>query len=145
MLEMERRAERGRPALSEGTMPLYEYLCNACAHRFERIVKFSDPPLKTCPLCGRDAIHQLISAPAVHFKGSGWYVTDYAHKNSALSSTPPAKSEGGPDTVSASKDSGSSSPSAPPSFSSDGKSSGADGAGGNTSSAGSPKTSVNSQ
>ena len=63
-------------------MPLYEYKCSACAHRFERIVKFSDAPLTTCPECGKDAIEQLISAPAMQFKGSGWYVTDYARKNS---------------------------------------------------------------
>ena len=64
-------------------MPLYEYKCNACAHRFERIMKFSDAPLKTCPTCGKDAIEQLISASAMRFKGTGWYVSDYAHKHTA--------------------------------------------------------------
>ena len=63
-------------------MPLYEYKCTACANRFERIVKFSDPPLKTCPKCGKQTIKQLISAPAIQFKGSGWYVTDYAKSGS---------------------------------------------------------------
>jgi putative FmdB family regulatory protein len=85
-------------------MPLYEYKCNSCAHRFERIVKFSDAPLKTCPQCGEDAIDQLISAPAVQFKGSGWYVTDYARKNSTPASS--GKSDGSSETVSASKDNG---------------------------------------
>jgi len=60
-------------------VPLYEYECQKCHHRFERIVKFSDPPVKKCPECG-GKLEQLISAPAVQFKGSGWYVTDYAGK-----------------------------------------------------------------
>ena len=62
-------------------MPLYEYQCRRCKHRFERIQKFSDPILKTCPECG-GTVDQLLSAPAVQFKGSGWYVTDYARKGS---------------------------------------------------------------
>ena len=66
-------------------MPLYEYKCKKCGHRFERIQKFSDPPVKKCPECG-GAVEQLISPPAVQFKGSGWYVTDYAKKSSAPSS-----------------------------------------------------------
>jgi len=60
-------------------VPLYEYECQKCGHRFERIVKFSDAPLKKCPECG-GKVEQLLSAPAVQFKGSGWYVTDYARK-----------------------------------------------------------------
>ncbi len=62
-------------------MPLYEYQCKKCKHRFEKIQKFSDPALKKCPECG-GAVEQLLSAPAVQFKGSGWYVTDYARKGS---------------------------------------------------------------
>jgi putative FmdB family regulatory protein len=58
-------------------MPLYEYECKKCHHRFERIQKFSDPHVTKCPKC-KGPIEQLISAPAVQFKGSGWYVTDYA-------------------------------------------------------------------
>ncbi len=61
-------------------MPLYEYECQACGHRFERIRKFADPPLETCPQCG-GAIEKLVSSPAFHLKGSGWYATDYAKKN----------------------------------------------------------------
>ena len=61
-------------------MPLYEYQCKKCGHRFEKIMKFSDPPIKKCPECG-GAVEQLISSPAVQFKGSGWYVTDYARKS----------------------------------------------------------------
>lgn len=62
-------------------MPLYEYQCTKCGHRFEQIQKFSDPPAKKCPECG-GKVEQLLSAPAVQFKGSGWYVTDYARKGS---------------------------------------------------------------
>ena len=65
------------------TMPLYEYQCEKCGHRFEKIQKFSDKMLKKCPECG-GRIEQMISAPAVQFKGSGWYVTDYANKSRAL-------------------------------------------------------------
>jgi putative FmdB family regulatory protein len=61
-------------------MPLYEYQCKKCHHRFERIQKFSDPHVKKCPECG-GAVEQVISAPAVQFKGAGWYVTDYAKKS----------------------------------------------------------------
>ncbi len=63
-------------------MPLYEYECKKCKHRFERIQKFSDPHVKKCPECG-GPVEQVLSAPAVQFKGSGWYVTDYAKKSSA--------------------------------------------------------------
>jgi len=61
-------------------MPLHEYQCKKCSHRFERIQKFSDPPVKKCPECG-GKLEQLLSAPAVQFKGSGWYVTDYAKRS----------------------------------------------------------------
>ena len=67
-------------------MPLYEYQCKKCHHRFERIVKFSDKPMKKCPDCG-GPVEQMISAPAVQFKGSGWYVTDYPKKNAGASSS----------------------------------------------------------
>ena len=64
------------------SMPLYEYECRKCYHRFERIQKFSDPLVKKCPDCG-GPVEQVISAPAVQFKGSGWYVTDYAKRPAA--------------------------------------------------------------
>ena len=67
-------------------MPLYEYECKKCHHRFEKIQKFSDPHTKKCPECG-GAIEQVISAPAVQFKGSGWYVTDYAKKSGTSASS----------------------------------------------------------
>jgi len=66
-------------------MPLYEYQCNKCGLRFERIQLFSDPLVEKCPDCG-GRVEQLISAPAVQFKGSGWYVTDYARKRPGASS-----------------------------------------------------------
>jgi putative FmdB family regulatory protein len=61
-------------------MPLYEYECDACGHRFETIQKFSDAPVETCPTCG-GAVHKVLSSPAIQFKGSGWYITDYARKS----------------------------------------------------------------
>jgi putative FmdB family regulatory protein len=67
-------------------MPLYEYECKKCGHRFEKIQKFSDRMVKKCPECG-GAVEQVISAPAVQFKGSGWYVTDYAKKSSSAGSS----------------------------------------------------------
>jgi putative FmdB family regulatory protein len=63
----------------ERQVPLYEYQCKSCHTLMERIQKFSDPPLTTCPHCGGE-LEQLLSAPAVQFKGAGWYVTDYARK-----------------------------------------------------------------
>ncbi len=68
-------------------MPLYEYRCSKCGEHLEKIQKFSDPPLTTCPKC-KGRLERLISSPAIQFKGTGWYVTDYARKGS---STVPAK------------------------------------------------------
>lgn len=59
-------------------MPLYEYQCGKCG-RFEIIQKFSDQPLSVCPTCGQE-VQKLLSAPAIQFKGTGWYITDYARK-----------------------------------------------------------------
>ena len=61
-------------------MPLYEYECDACGHRFEKIQKFSDPLEDKCPTCG-GPVHKLMSSPAIQFKGSGFYITDYARKD----------------------------------------------------------------
>jgi len=62
-------------------VPLYEYRCKSCKHQFEKIQKFSDDPVRVCPKCGLE-VEQLLCAPTVQFKGSGWYVTDYARKGS---------------------------------------------------------------
>ncbi len=72
-------------------MPLYEYQCKKCHSLTERIQKFSDPPLAVCPHCGGE-VEQLLSAPTVQFKGSGWYVTDYASKSSKGGNGSPASS-----------------------------------------------------
>src|SRR5437016_4682580 len=71
-------------------MPLYEYECDACSHRFEVIQKLSDPPIEKCPVCG-GTVHKLQSAPSFQFKGTGWYATDYAKKDPAKTT----KSDGG--------------------------------------------------
>ena len=82
-------------------MPLYEYQCEACEHRFEVIQKYSDAPIGTCGKCG-GPVRKLLSSPAIQFKGSGWYITDYARagkseggtaKNSTASSSEGASSE----------------------------------------------------
>jgi putative FmdB family regulatory protein len=70
-------------------MPLYEYKCKKCGHRFERIQTYSAADATECPVC-QGEVERLISAPAAHFKGSGFYSTDYAAKPAAS-----AKSEGG--------------------------------------------------
>lgn len=69
-------------------MPLYEYECEACQQRFEVIQKFSDPAPEACARCGKGPVRRLLSTPAIQFKGSGWYITDYAGgRSSAASST----------------------------------------------------------
>jgi len=85
-------------------MPLYEYECDANGHRFEVIQKFSDPPVDKCPTCG-SPVHKLMSSPAIQFKGTGWYVTDYARKSGDAKDGKPAKGakEGG-DSTKESKD-----------------------------------------
>jgi len=74
-------------------MPLYEYQCDACDHRFEVIQKYSDSPIDVCPKCG-GTVRKLLSSPAIQFKGSGWYITDYARSGKTDSgSTASAKAE----------------------------------------------------
>lgn len=92
-------------------MPLYEYECENCGDLFEVIQKFSDQPLTVHEKCG-GKVHRILSAPALQFKGSGWYVNDYAKTgNSGGNST--KKSEGGSNTSSSSADSSTSSKPAP--------------------------------
>jgi putative FmdB family regulatory protein len=74
-------------------MPNYEYLCKKCGHRFEQIRKFSDKHLKKCPECG-GVLEQVISAPAVQFKGSGWYVNDYPKKGAGSATSSSSSSDG---------------------------------------------------
>ena len=92
-------------------MPLYEYECDSCGHRFEVIQKFSDPLVDKCPKCG-STVHKLMSSPAIQFKGSGWYITDYAKKDSTSATKAGSAKEGntkegggtGTDSSSASSD-----------------------------------------
>jgi len=63
-------------------MPMYEYKCGACGHRLEALQKFSDKPLKACPKCKKQKLVRLVSSSSIQFKGTGWYVTDYARKSS---------------------------------------------------------------
>lgn len=66
-------------------MPLYEYECEVCGKRFERIHKFSDPPIAVCVHCGKSPVRKLFSSPAIQFKGSGFYITDYAKSKDSKS------------------------------------------------------------
>ncbi|HEX4913781.1 MAG TPA: FmdB family zinc ribbon protein [Vicinamibacterales bacterium] len=78
-------------------MPLYEYQCDKCAHRFEVIQKFSDAPIDVCPKCG-GPVKKLLSSPAIQFKGTGWYITDYARSGKTDGASAPASSETKTDT-----------------------------------------------
>jgi putative FmdB family regulatory protein len=81
----------------EACLPLYEYECRKCGRRMEKIRKFSDPPLTKCENCG-GKLEQLLSSPAIRFKGSGWYINDYAKKSS-----PPSSSSSGDSSPSSEK------------------------------------------
>ena len=90
-------------------MPLYEYQCEACKRRFEVIRKFSDPELQVCTLCGKGPVQRLMSSPAIQFKGSGWYITDYSQKGkaggeSSSTSSPPDSKSGSSDSTTAKTD-----------------------------------------
>lgn len=78
-------------------MPLYEYQCLSCGKRTELLQRMSDAPLATCPQCGGE-VKKLISAPAVQFKGTGWYVTDYAGKKGGGGTSSKTESKGGDDS-----------------------------------------------
>ena len=91
-------------------MPLYEYRCEQCGSRIEKIQKFSDPPLATCEKCG-GALTRLLSAPAIQFKGTGWYVTDYARKSTSGQASKPDSSSSATSTSSPGSSSSESKPS----------------------------------
>ncbi len=74
-------------------MPLYEYECEACGQRFEVIRKFSDEPLAICEACGKGPVNKLPSSPAIQFKGSGFYITDYAQKGRSDGSAAAGKTD----------------------------------------------------
>ena len=89
-----------RRSLARYQMPLYEYQCDACGHGFEHIQKFSDPLLTVCPKC-EGMLRKLVSSPAIQFKGTGWYVTDYAKKGAGDTAASEAeKSSDGKDATS---------------------------------------------
>lgn len=71
-------------------MPLYEYRCSSCGERVEVLQHVGDPPLTECPHCG-GGMEKLLSAPALQFRGSGWYITDYARKGNGNGSTSAGK------------------------------------------------------
>jgi len=103
-------------------VPIYEYVCQSCRHGFEVRQSFSDPPVTSCPQCGQ-AVTKVISAPAIMFKGSGWYVTDYSDK---LKPGPETKTED-KSTPAEKKDGESSAPAAAPAGTATEASSGATG------------------
>jgi putative FmdB family regulatory protein len=72
-------------------VPLYEYECQECGHRFEMLQKVADSPLKACVKC-KGKVERLLSSPAIQFKGSGWYITDYARKGQSPSTQSSEKS-----------------------------------------------------
>lgn len=102
-------------------MPLYEYECEACGKRFEKIQKYSDPLVDVCPNCGKGPVKKLLSSPAIQFKGSGFYITDYAKKASPESSTSASQSKPTSDKSSSDSSSSSSSSSSESSSKSDSK------------------------
>ncbi len=73
-------------------MPIYEYECETCQHRFEVMQKFSDKPIKKCTQCA-GPVHKVLSPPALVFKGTGWYVTDYARPERERARSRKASSE----------------------------------------------------
>ena len=76
-------------------MPLYEYECRKCHHRFEVIQSFSDKPIRKCPNCKKGTVQKLLSSPALRFKGSGFYITDYGGKGGAPPGEGTSGSSGG--------------------------------------------------
>jgi putative FmdB family regulatory protein len=79
-------------------LPLYPYRCTACGHRFEKIQSFDADPLTECPKCA-GALERTLTAPGLHFKGSGWYVNDYASGASKSSAASEKKSESKAETA----------------------------------------------
>ena len=74
-------------------MPLYEYLCDNCQQKFEVIQKFSDEPIQVCRHCGGGPVEKQMSAPGIHFKGSGWYITDYAKSGGTVPASDGGKAD----------------------------------------------------
>ena len=79
-------------------MPIYEYRCNHCEHRLEKLQKISDEPAKTCPECGEDRLQKLVSAAAFKLKGTGWYETDFKDAKTSNDNQSDSKKTSGSDT-----------------------------------------------
>jgi putative FmdB family regulatory protein len=94
-------------------MPLYEYECDACSRHFELIRRFSDPDVDVCALCGKGPVRRLLSSPAIQFKGSGWYVTDYARKAASEKTSGEKSTEGKSETAADKKTEGAAKSDAP--------------------------------
>jgi len=96
-------------------MPIYEYECPKCGERFDVMQKVSDPPLKKCKKCNKTGVRKLLGTPALQFKGSGWYITDYAGKSPAPEGAQAAdtKSDSGDKKTETKTDSGTDTKSAP--------------------------------
>lgn len=94
-------------------MPLYEYRCHACGEVFEVMQRFSDEPLTLHEGCG-GRLERLLSPPAFQFKGSGWYITDYARKGDGEGDKKPSKEAGGADAPSTSDKSSDTKPASAP-------------------------------
>jgi putative FmdB family regulatory protein len=95
-------------------MPLYEFECEACKSRFERIQKFTDANPEVCPTCGKGPVRRMFSSPAIQFKGSGFYITDYAKKSSSEAGSKSATEKSGGDSKSGDSGTSSSTPASTP-------------------------------
>lgn len=100
-------------------MPLYEYECFVCKHRFERIQRFSDAPASECPACG-GAVRRLLGVPALQFKGSGFYITDYGKGKSNGAGSRPSSSANEESSPAASENTAKPKPDATPAAKPDG-------------------------
>lgn len=113
-------------------MPLYEYECDACGQHFELIRRFSDPDVDVCAVCAKGPVRRLLSSPAIQFKGSGWYITDYARKAKSEKTSGEKGADGKSDTTSDKKTEGAAKSDAPSTSTSAPSSAGSDPGAGST-------------
>jgi putative FmdB family regulatory protein len=123
-------------------MPIYEYRCPDCGHQFENMQKFSDPPVTVCPSCGAENVKKLISAPAFHLKGGGWYKDHYGLKSGGGDTS--GGSSGASTTASSDSGAGSGASAAGSASSDSGASSASSGSGASSSSSGSASSASSS-
>lgn len=84
-------------------MPIYEFICENCGHEFEQLLSFSAKSYPACPTCEADAVKRRMSKPAIHFKGSGWYITDSKKSNGANGAGKAKSNEGSGESTSETK------------------------------------------